>query len=209
MFASMGFRRAEMSEIASEIGVAAGTLYGYAAGKDALFHACLIASSPANPPLSEEVPLPSASRQEIVETARTGMQAFLAGSELDRALGTTPADVGVELHAVISDLFNRTSTSRRFLALVEASANDITEFGQAFYERTRRPLLSDLTQLLEQWSATGLLRPLPHPATTARLIVETQSWFARNFHLDPDAEDVDPDTLTETIPDVLLNGLLP
>jgi AcrR family transcriptional regulator len=199
-----------MNQIASEIGVAVGTLYRYAEGKDALFHACLVASSPANPPLSEEAPLPGATRDEIIETARTGLKALFAGSELDRALATTsPADAGVDLRAVITDLFNRTTNSRRFLALVEASAKDIPEFGQAFYEKTRRPLLNDLTRLLEQWSATGVLRPLPHPATTARLIVESQSWFARNLHLDPDSDDIDPDTLTETIPDVLLYGLLP
>lgn len=53
------------------------------------------------------------------------------------------------------------------------------------------------------------LRPVPDVATTARLINETQAWFARHRPFDQDTDDVPDDATTRaTGIDVLVAGLV-
>lgn len=187
-----------------------GTIYRYADSKEALFHGCLLAASPAQAQLPETRPLRAPNREETLEVVRSGLRAIRQDSALKRALQVDePDDITTELADVIGDLYDRTAASRRFQALVEGSAHDLPELFDAFFIEMRRPALDDLTAYLRRRIETGHLRPARDVATTARLINETQSWFARNLYGDPDSKDVDRELARETVVDVLVNGLLP
>lgn len=210
VFARSGFRRTQIAEIAVELGMSVGTIYRYAQSKEALFHACLLASSPAQPPLPETRPLRTPAHEETLEVIHAGMRAILHDTALAAALTTDdPDDITAELSGIIADLYDRTSSSRRFQALVEGSAQDLPELFDAFFVEMRRPALGALGTYLRRRIDSGHLRPVPDVATTARLINETQSWFARNLHGDPDTGDVDRDLARATVIDILVNGLLP
>lgn len=210
VFARAGFRRTQMADVAAELGMSVGTIYRHAESKEALFHACLVAASPAGPDLSDRRPLPTPTNEETVAVIHAGLRAIRRGSVLGQVLRVEePEDIVAELSAVIGDLHDRTRDSRRFQALVEGSAQDRPELFDAFFVDMRRPALDALRTYLERRISTGHLRPVPDVATTARLVNETQSWFARNLYGDPDTDDVDRDLARATVIDVLVNGLLP
>lgn len=210
VFATKGYRRTQMADVAAELGVSAGNLYNYVESKDALFHACLVATSPA---ATKEAPLKLPLRQPPPAATRkvigAGLSAILEDSALSRALEHGPTeDIVAELAEVIGDYYDRTASSRRFQALVERSAPDLPELFDAFFVKMRRRALDQLATYIEQRIASGQLRPVPSVEITARLINEAQSWFARNRHGDPDVKDVDDALVRETIIDVLSTALL-
>lgn len=210
VFAAKGFRRTQMTDVAAELGVSAGNLYNYVESKSALFHACLVAASPAvSRSIEATLPLGQPSTAATREVIDAGMAAIREGSALSRALQhDAPDDIATELAEVIGDYYDRTYASRRFQALVERSAADLPELFEAFYVKMRRPTLDALATYIEHRIASGHLRSVPDVAITARLVNEAQSWFARNRHGDPDAKDVDDSLVRETVVDVLSAALL-
>jgi AcrR family transcriptional regulator len=210
VFADKGFRRTQMADVAAELGVSAGNLYNYVESKDALFHACLVAASPARSKRAHvTLPLRQPSSATTRKVITEGMAAIREGSALDRALERdTIDDIEAELAEVIGDYYDRTTASRRFQALVERSAADLPDLFEAFFPKMRRRSLVALATYIERRIASGHLRPVPDVAITARLVNEAQSWFARNRHGDPDARDVDEALVRDTLIDVLSAALL-
>ena len=212
VFANKGYRRTQMTDVAAELGVSAGNLYNYVESKEALFHACLLASSPAAGAKvpAGTLPLATPSPGAVLTAVQQGTRAIAARGALADALATdNPSDVAEELAGVIGDFYDRTYATRRFQALVEGAAADLPEVFEAFFTRMRRPALAKLTEYLERRIASGHLRTVPDPATTARLINETQAWFARHRLGDQDAADLDNALSRATVIDVLVAGLLP
>ncbi|MCU1447907.1 MAG: regulatory protein TetR [Acidimicrobiales bacterium] len=212
VFAEKGYRRAQMADVASALGVSAGNLYNYVQSKDALFHACLAAASPAREPRprADQLPLPTPASGAIEAVVARGIKVLRQPGPLASALKVNdPTDVAAELRAIIGDFYDRTRSTRRFQALVERSAPDMPGLYEAFFTKMRRPGLSTLSLYLERRIASGHLRPVPHVPTTARLINETQAWFARHRGNDQDPSDVDDSLARETVIDVLVAGLLP
>ncbi len=206
-----GYRRTQMADVASEAGVSTGNLYQYVESKEALFHACLVAASPESHEPQGDRPLATPDPTETRRLVDAGLQAIRKPGALAAALETDdPADVAAELAGIISEFYDRTAATRRFQALIEAAAADRPELFEAYFVRMRRPALAALTDYLQRRIDSGHLRPVPDVATTARLINETQAWFARHRPFDQDTDDVpDDDTARATVIDVLVAGLLP
>ncbi|MDQ1402824.1 MAG: hypothetical protein QOG03_1140 [Actinomycetota bacterium] len=212
VFATKGYRRTQMADVAKACGVSAGNLYNYVESKEALFLACLLATSPAGEerPDASDLPIPTPPAGAIGDAARRGALAIRRGSLLTAALKVDePDDAAAELAGIIGDFFDRTAASRHFQSLVEGSAQDLPELYDAFFTKTRGPGLRKLTEYLERRIASGHLRAVPDAATTARLINESQAWFARHRHGDQDTSDVDDSLARATVVDVLVAGLLP
>lgn len=211
VFALRGYRRTQMADVASEAGVSTGNLYQYVESKEALFHACIVAASPeAHERLGDRplaTPLPTDTRRLV----DAGLQAIRKPGALAVALATDdPADVATELAGIIGEFYDRTAATRRFQAPIEAAVADRPDLFEAYFVKMRRPALAALTDYLRRRIDSGHLRPVPDVATTARLINETQAWFARHRPFDQDTDDVpDDDTARATVIDVLVAGLLP
>jgi hypothetical protein len=80
--------------------------------------------------------------------------------------------------------------------------------GQLLYIERRRSIVAQLTRYLESRIASGAFRPLPHPATAARLILETVVWFSRHRHRTPDSAMITDQAALETTVDFLVGGLV-
>lgn len=214
-FAEGGYRRTQMADVAAAAGTSAGNAYNYVEGKDVLFHLCLVWTSPADEPEREVLrtaPLPIR-RRDIGDSKAVvdrGMRAIGARSPLSDALKRDGPDGDIvdELAAIIGAAYDRTAQSAAFQALVERSAADQPELFEAFFVAMRRPFLRSLTTYLERRIASGHLRPVPDAATAARLVNETQAWFARHRRGDLDTADVAVDVARATVIDVLVHGLV-
>src|SRR5436309_2609486 len=87
VFASKGYRRTQMADVAAELGVSAGNLYNYVESKEALFHACLAANSPArHETVGTTLPIATPAPEETEAVVRRGMAVISRRGVLAEAL---------------------------------------------------------------------------------------------------------------------------
>lgn len=209
LFSEKGYRRTLITDVASDLGIAPGTIYTYVESKDALFHLVIERASGvvAEP---ESLPIPS---PDPGDTAKHCFHAFARTgrlTELDNALAREKADDVVdELETIVRELYTSIARSRHLIRLVERSALDLPEVGTSFYTKGRRPFLKRIQSYLDARIASGQLRDVPDTAATARFIVESISWFANHRHGDRDSSNLDDRNSEEVCVDMLVHGLLP
>lgn len=209
VFIAKGFRRTQVSDVAKALGVSAGSVYTYVDSKEALFYWCLRRAAGGS--LDEAgLPLPTVAHEVMLKEVEQALDAGSRLPSLKAALKRRPAgETAPELARIIGEIYDATHQTRFLQALIERSAMDIEGLADTFFVRIRRQVLNDLTRYLEARSSTGAIRELEHPAVSARLILETQSWFARNRYGDPDAGDITDEAARTIVIDHLVRGLLP
>jgi AcrR family transcriptional regulator len=211
VFSQKGFRRAQMADIAREMGVSAGLLYSYVESKEALFYLVVdqgFADGPAEEPLKLPVktPVPGALAKRVGERFRT----TAALPELNAAVKRVRAeDPRRELEAIVRELYAVMTRTAAAMEMIERSTLDIPELSQLFYGRMRGGLVARLAQLIETRAAERQYRRVPDAALAARLIVETTTWFARRRQGDPGPERISDQAAEDTVVDFVVNALAP
>ena len=210
VFTREGYRSARMSDVAAEMGVSEAAIYRYVESKEGLFvlairHALLLEDLPEGAlPLSPD-PLAA-----TLKEAREFIAEVVPFGTLAAALtGPDPDDAGAELEAILRELFELESRTREAADMLERSARQLPELADLLNEGIRRPVLAALTAYLERRVWAGLLRQTPDPAATARLILETLTWFARHRFSDPDGAAIPYPLAQETAVDALRHALMP
>jgi len=210
VFTAKGYRRTQMADVAREMGVSPGTLYGYVAGKEALFHLVIdrtIATDARElPALPVPTPAPGQTLARLRERLADETRLPRLAAALRRA---RPGDARAELEEVLGELYDLIERTRRGTALIERSALDEPELAALFYVEVRRDLIARLTRFLERRIRSSHVRALPDPPTAARLVLETITWLARHRLRDADAADIDDPRARTTALDFLVAGLLP
>ena len=209
IFGEKGYRRTLITDVASDLGIAPGTIYTYVESKDALFHLVIERASgvTATP---ESLPIPS---PDAGETAKYCIQAFARTAkltELNAAMGREKAeDIADEVATIVRELYRMIAGSRHLIRLVERSAVDLPELRTGFYVKGRRPFFKKIESYLDARIGVGQLRPVPDTAATTRFIVESISWFANHRHGDNDTSGFDEDTSERVCVDMLVHALVP
>ncbi len=194
VFISRGYRRAAMSDIAKEMGVAPGTIYLYVESKEALFH--LLALHTAINPGARlpEPPIQTPPQGTTLDMLRKAMTLEAYAPRLASALRTSAAaGAFAGLEALISELYDSAYERRTGINLIEKSAIDWPELAEVFYEGLRVPLVKALSVYLERGIAARAFHPVPSIRVAARFIVETIAWFAIHRHGDPRPKDFGDD----------------
>ncbi|MCC7076600.1 MAG: TetR/AcrR family transcriptional regulator [Acidimicrobiia bacterium] len=210
VFSKLGYRRTQVADIAKEAGVSSGTIYNYVTGKDALFELaldCSFEDAPAGP----ETGLPREAKgleTTLKELGRTldlqsGFPLLRSALREERA-----PDITAELAALVEEMYDVFARTRRAFELIETSARDLPELKDLFYRKRRRRLVDKWADYLEARIDAGQVRPLPHPATAARLLIEQAAWFARHRHRDADSAMISDTEARETVLDFAIHGLL-
>jgi AcrR family transcriptional regulator len=191
VFAEKGYRRTQMSDVAREMGVAPGTLYGYVAGKEALFHVVVDrAFAGETAATAPRLPIPTPAPGATLTRLRDRLTADAALPALDAALRRTRplADPRAELEAIVGGLYDRIAGAWQGIVMLERSALDWPELAQVFYAEMRRGLLRRLERYVSARVEGGIFRPVPSAAGAARFVVETVAWFAMHRHRDRDGD---------------------
>jgi AcrR family transcriptional regulator len=210
VFGRAGFRLAQMDDIAAEMGVAKGTLYGYVDSKEALFALALDSvMRPGSQPLPQ-LPIPAPSEAELLTRVRDRIAELGALPALQAAHDRRmQADVRAELAEVIGELWDLLAATRRGADMIERSARDWPELAEVFYIGFRRDLIARLASYVEQGSRRGELRPVEHLQITARFVLESVVWFASHRLGDPDSADIDSDLARADVTRLLISALVP
>jgi AcrR family transcriptional regulator len=211
VFSRKGFRRAQMADIAREMGVSPGLLYNYVESKEALFYLVVdrgISDGRLEEPpsLPVKTPPPGAIAARVAERFRTSAALPALNAAVKRARADDPRR---ELEAIVRELYAVVSRTTAATEMIERSTFDIPELSQLYYGRMRGGLFARLTQLIESRIVAGQYRRVPDPALAARLIIETTTWFARKRHGDPGPERISDEAAEETVVDFVVNSLIP
>ncbi|MEV6600067.1 helix-turn-helix domain-containing protein [Actinoplanes sp. NPDC051346] len=190
VFITHGYQRTQLQDVADALGLAKGTLYGYAQNKAALFAAAVRYADGHQPvPVPAELPVPAPTDGEIAALVAGRLGAELAELHLVRALtdpaGAEPTDPDAELAGIVTDLYRRLARHRVAIKLVDRCAPELPDLALVWFGTGRRAQIDALTQYLIRRQDTGALA-LPGPAPlVARTIVELAALWAVHCHFDP------------------------
>jgi AcrR family transcriptional regulator len=210
VFAERGYARTQMADVARGMGVSQGTLYNYVKSKEALFALLVDPSLARRDPDGElELPIATPERGEVVRALRQRLKQTTVLPALARALERSIAgDPVAELATVVGELYDVVSATWRAAAAIERSALDEPELARVYFIEMRRSIVARTTAYLERRIGSGQFREVPDPATAARLIIETVTWFARHRHGDPDSAMIDDHTARATVIDFIAGSLV-
>jgi AcrR family transcriptional regulator len=227
VFARDGYRSAHMSDVAREAGLSEAALYRYVDGKEGLFvlairHALLLEPLPGEDDPAGEFPLKAPPLTEMIREARDFVAAEVPFGALAQALRQdaqeNPAgpgnlagagDPAGELQLIMRELFTLEEQTAQAADMIERSARELPELADLLNTGLRRPVLDALARYLDSRAKAGKLRATPDTAATARLVLETLTWFARHRHSDPYGAAIPPGLAQETAVDALLHALVP
>jgi AcrR family transcriptional regulator len=227
VFTQEGYRAARMSDVARAAGLSEAALYRYVESKEGLFvlairHALLLEDMPAEAADetdetvraggAEDVrfPLKPPPLAEMISEAREFVAAVVPFGSLAAALsGPMPADPAAEFETVMRELFALESQTREAADMIERSARELPELADLLNSGLRRPVLAAMTDYLARRASTGTLRATPDTAATARLVLETLTWFARHRYLDPYGAAIPDSLAADTAVDAMVHALVP
>lgn len=222
VFVAGGYRRTQMQDVADALGLAKGTLYGYATSKEALFAAALRYGDGLEPlPKLTGLPVPNPGATELGDLVASRLSMEIPRLALTRALSgahlpATPADAATELSDVIEDLYRCLARNRVAIKLVDRCAPDMPELARIWYQTGRGAQMSGMETYLRERQATGVLT-IPGPvAIVARTVVEVCVLWAVHCHFDPAPPELEPsttrvddDTIAPTIAALITRSLVP
>ena len=191
VFARDGYRSAHMSDVAREAGLSEAALYRDVERKEGLFvlairHALLLEPLPGESDKDGEFPLKAPPLSEMIRQAGDFVAAEVPFGALAAALrAPDTGDPAGELELVMRELFALEEQTARAADMIErppwraARARRTAQHGPAPPGRRAHQLPGQPGQDRHR------LRVTPDTAATARLVLETLTWFARHRHSDP------------------------
>jgi AcrR family transcriptional regulator len=211
VFQAKGYRRAQMADVARELGLTAGALYGYVESKAALFDLVVrrgFVSEPSPPPA---LPVPTPDPGSTLAHLRERFARELALPRLDAALAArrAPADARAELAGIVRELFDLLARHRDGILVIDRSALDWPELASAYLFEARRSLIERLARFLERRMASGRLRRAPDAAAAARFVLESCAWWAMHRHGDPDPLVKDDALAQDCVVDAIVHAFAP
>jgi AcrR family transcriptional regulator len=206
VFASKGYRRTRMVDIAAAAGLSPGALYRYVESKDAL----LLLVFSADPASSLTFPVATPTRPQLLIAIAERLATLGRTPRLDAVLNRRrrPADVSAELRDVLHERYDLVAHSWRLLAVVERSSLDMPDLFDTYFHRGRRRLTDKIARYLDRGIKSGILRPVPDARLAARFVEESLTWFAWHRHDDPDSADISDAEARSTAVDMTFNALI-
>ncbi len=209
VFIARGYRLTQMSDIAREVGVAKGTLYGYVESKESLFVLCLRSADIVEPiDVPEILPVATPAFGETLTWVKARLAeelswpALLGAIQLDRA-----PDIRAELALIIGEFYDLLYANKCRIKLLDSSA-DHAELGRLWQTEGREQPRLAFLRYLESRIASGQIRELPDLPLATRMMIETCTTWAVHIHWDRNPETFDPASARANAIDFLVMGFV-
>lgn len=200
VFVENGYRRTQMADVATAMGVAKGTVYLYVESKEALFDIACRFADMSDPPVPATLPVPTPPRQATVDYIKARLAQSPVIPMIRSMVENEPkTDAMDDLYQFVSALYDDLSLNRKALKLVGQSARDVPEIAAIWFDATRAGLVELLSRFLGTRISSGLLAPVPDVAAAARTIVETTVFWAVHRHWDLRPQIIDEATAKATV----------
>lgn len=205
VFLAKGYRRAQMADIATAMGVSAGAIYRYVESKEALFDLVLrFESSPDRFDYPDLLPVPTPAPDATV----TFVAELLAGEselpELVKALETdTPSSAREEITGITIEMIRLIAPRHRGLKILEKSALDWPALSEIWWSQARLQIVDALAAYIQKRVDAKLFLPVPDAHAAARAITETCAYFALHRHYDPEPTLMSNEVAEETAATVI------
>jgi AcrR family transcriptional regulator len=212
VFAEKGYKATQMADVATAMGVAAGSLYNYVEGKESLFALCLDSMMREGSPRPDlTLPLSTPPLDVTLRRLDERVKALLELPALTAALEGERPERGAEeeLVAVAAELYDLLGRTRHATDMIERSARDLPELASLFYHEWRRPLLRKIRAYLESRMESGQFRRLDDVRVAAVFVLETAAWSASHRFHDPDGRRLDDASTRSTIIDLIVGTFMP
>jgi AcrR family transcriptional regulator len=209
VFIEQGYARTQMADVAAALGVAKGTIYLYVESKEALFdlvarHVDVLRPFETRPALPVRTPKPGATVRYVRERLAQAQVPPTLAQALSR---DRVANVRAELEAIVREVYDLLASNRRGIKLLDRSARDHPELAALWFDGARGGLVTLLSKYLEDRTRRKLLRPLPDPTVTARLLIETTVFWAVHRHWDSHPQPVEEAVARETVVRFIVSAL--
>jgi AcrR family transcriptional regulator len=206
VFMRKGFRRAQMADIAEEMGVSPGTLYNAGVNKETLFatvilHQFGILNGPTLAARSED---PRGLVDHIKEAVD---KVELLPKMAAAAITSEPVDFEVELRGLVEEQFDFMKANGRGVRILEQSATEFPELASVYFGYLRALVIERWEAYLEMRSTSGHLPHLRDTQIAGRSVLEIISWWTiRNPH-DPSSDQYVENNIRGEVIDFVIRGL--
>jgi AcrR family transcriptional regulator len=208
-FSQRGYRLTQVADVASELGLSPGSVYGSVTSKEALFDLAVRAAFDEPMPETENnMPFSEPPLEALVERVNRMTRANMRTPEMARAVKRTrpPANMRAELETLVLEQYDLVARNGRAIHLLDRCATDWPALTELYVQRTRGGLYKRWARYVAQRVEMGALPPVPDAAIAGRLIVETVAWFGMHRHNDASSQHMNDDTARETVVTILLRG---
>jgi len=169
-----------MEEIARMANVSKATLYYYFKSKVHLFYYVLVTGIPkdgAVPPPPESVAVHG--EKDFLQLLQKRLKKDARFESIEKFTKTESStyDLNGEIAEIIEELWDMCAKNRIQIIILEKSAFEYPELAETYDKYVRKEILNQLERYLMARMSQGVIRPLSSAAATARLIMESVSWF--------------------------------
>jgi len=208
VFIQHGFISAKISMIAERARIGPGTVYLYAASKEALFDLAIRRALEDPTVWSMALPHPTPEGGSVAEALWRCLQNASHFPQLWLATDShPPEDVPAELEGIIRELYVWLHRYRRAIKLVEQCAGDWPEVAQVFYRRFWRGGIRRVADYLTRRMKEGRLPAIGDARATAHLVVESLAWMAVHREWSQDGLEVKDAVAEATVVGLLVPAL--
>lgn len=209
VFIARGYRQTQMSDIASAVGVAKGTLYGYVESKDALFILCAAHADRRVPlALPAQLPVAAPPAGSLAALVKQRLNDESIPPALSTALSSESSDnPRAELEAVVGEFYDALERNCRAIKLMDRCA-DHPELREIWQAQGREGPRLALERYLASRIEAGQLRPVVDTALAARLVIEVATTWAVHIKWDRSPQAFAPDVARTNAIDCLVHSFV-
>ncbi len=191
IFIRSGYAPARITQIAELARVGPGTIYLYAAGKEALYDLALRRAMEDPTVWTMTLPHPSPAPGAVPDALWRCLQNAANFPQLWLAAESPPPDdVTAEVQGIVRELFRWLHRYRRAIELVQRTAPDWPDVAQVFYRRFWRGGVYRVADYLERRVSEGVIPSRGQGLAAAYLVVESLAWMAVHREWSPDSSSV-------------------
>lgn len=199
IFIRHGYSQAKITQIAAQARVGPGTIYLYAASKEALFDLAIRRALQDPTVWSITLPHPSPGPGAVADAVWRCLQNAAHFPQLWLAAESPPPDdVGSEVRGIVLELYGWLHRYRRAIELIERSAMDWPDVGQVFHRRFWRGGIRRIADYLARRVREGAIPARGDALAAAHLVVESLTWMAVHREWTPDGAAVKDQAAEDT-----------